>query len=175
MWFCAVQRVGSGSSTRNQTCAPCSGSTEPEPWNHLKSSKINRFKVYYSVVLSTSMCDTTITITHFQNFVILQARSSVPITLTVPIPGTFCTHCTNSPSPSPWQPPFYFLFLQTILGSSSKQNHIVFALKYNSKRYTHSYAHSSTILNSQDMPECPLTDKRIQTTWCVHSVEYYSA
>ena len=39
------------------------------------------------------------------------------------------------------------------------------------------YVHSSTIHNSQHMetPECPSMDEWIKKTWCIYTMEYYSA
>ena len=40
----------------------------------------------------------------------------------------------------------------------------------------HSYVHSGTIHNSQDMetPKCPSTDEWIKKMWCLYIMEYYS-
>ena len=45
------------------------------------------------------------------------------------------------------------------------------------KRYMHLNVHCSTIYNSQDMEkhECPSRDEWITKTWCIYTMEFYSA
>lgn len=47
----------------------------------------------------------------------------------------------------------------------------------NAHMCTHTYAHHSTIHNSQSgiKPKCPLMDERVNKMCSVHMVEYYSA